>query len=258
MNKRSRVWAILAAGILTLGVAGIALAEDLLDGQVGITLSEKFDEEACADFPLEIGEGQVGLHFVLTQPESDEALLDANFSNPVSSINDVPDADSPAASLHFYAVITGTGATVLEGASTDIDGGNLVLSHACANGEEETPPPSFEESQEGETDAPSDVPSEAPSDAPSDVPSDVPSEAPSDEPSFEQSQEGETDAPSDVPSFEQSQEGETDAPTEPNTAAIGGNGTSAPADGAWLLVVALGVLLASIVVLSPARAKGTR
>ncbi|MEO5704776.1 MAG: hypothetical protein ABIZ52_03765 [Candidatus Limnocylindrales bacterium] len=48
--------------------------------------------------------------------------------------------------------------------------------------------------------------------------------------------------------------GETDAPSEPNTATIG-TSTGAPADGAWLLVIALGVLLASIVVLTPARAR---
>jgi hypothetical protein len=50
----------------------------------------------------------------------------------------------------------------------------------------------------------------------------------------------------------------TDAPSEPSTDSIGTSGTSAPADGAWLLVVALGVLLASIVVLTPARAKSRR
>ena len=41
----------------------------------------------------------------------------------------------------------------------------------------------------------------------------------------------------------------------PPTDTFGGNGTSSPADSAWLLVVALGVLLASIVVLTPARAR---
>jgi hypothetical protein len=60
------------------------------------------------------------------------------------------------------------------------------------------------------------------------------------------------------PSFEQSFEGDTDAPSEPSTDTLGTNGTSGPADGAWLLVVALGVLLASIVVLTPARAKSRR
>jgi hypothetical protein len=72
-------------------------------------------------------------------------------------------------------------------------------------------------------------------------------------PSFEQSQEAETDAP--TPSFDQSQEAETDQPTQPSTDTIGSAGTSGPADGAWLLVVALGVILASVVVLTPARAK---
>jgi hypothetical protein len=73
-------------------------------------------------------------------------------------------------------------------------------------------------------------------------------------PSFEQSQEAETDAPS----FEQDQEAVTDAPSEPNTATFGGNDISGPADSAWLLVVALGVLLSSIVVLTPARARTRR
>lgn len=62
----------------------------------------------------------------------------------------------------------------------------------------------------------------------------------------------------DAPSFSGGGGGLTDAPTEMNTATIGGKGTSGPADGAWLLVVALGVLLASIVVLTPARAKSRR
>lgn len=65
------------------------------------------------------------------------------------------------------------------------------------------------------------------------------------------------DEPTDEPpppSFEQSQEGVTECPCD----TIPGANTSGPADGAWLLVVALGVLLASIVVLTPARAKSRR
>ncbi|HUG30519.1 MAG TPA: hypothetical protein VMQ65_08425 [Candidatus Limnocylindria bacterium] len=64
--------------------------------------------------------------------------------------------------------------------------------------------------------------------------------------------------PTPTPEFTDEGAGETDAPSEPNTATIGGNGTSGPADGAWLLVVALGVLLASVVVMTPARAKSRR
>jgi hypothetical protein len=69
---------------------------------------------------------------------------------------------------------------------------------------------------------------------------------------------GEEEEPTPTPEFTDEGEGDTDAPSEPNTATIGGNGTSGPADGAWLLVVALGVLLASVVVMTPARAKSQR
>jgi hypothetical protein len=66
-----------------------------------------------------------------------------------------------------------------------------------------------------------------------------------------------SEAPSEVPSFEASQEGATDVPTEPNTATVGA-GTSTPSDGSWLFVAALGVILASVVVMTPARAKNRR
>jgi hypothetical protein len=56
---------------------------------------------------------------------------------------------------------------------------------------------------------------------------------------------------------DQSEEPATDAPTEPPTDTSEAS-KSGPADGTWLLLVALGVLLASIVVVSPARAKGRR
>jgi hypothetical protein len=64
--------------------------------------------------------------------------------------------------------------------------------------------------------------------------------------------------PSEGPSFSLDTGGETDSPSEPSTDGLGTSRTSSPADGAWLLVVALGVLLASIVVLTPARAKSRR
>lgn len=86
---------------------------------------------------------------------------------------------------------------------------------------------------------------------PGETQSQPPSEAPSATPT-----EG---IPTATPTFNLQTGDITDAPSEPSTdAAVGTNGTSAPADGAWLLVVALGVLLASIVVLTPARAKSRR
>jgi hypothetical protein len=61
--------------------------------------------------------------------------------------------------------------------------------------------------------------------------------------------------PSPSPEFSGDEGGLTECPcdTIPGT-----QPTSSPADGAWMLVVALGVLLASIVVLTPARAKRQR
>ncbi len=46
----------------------------------------------------------------------------------------------------------------------------------------------------------------------------------------------------------------TDAPTQPNTAVTSG-GPSTPSNSAWLLILALGLLLGSVVILTPAKAK---
>lgn len=258
MNKRSRIWAILGAGVLTLGVVSIAMALELKGAHQGITVS--WDSEGnpviddgdanfpdSTDCPWVPGEGEVIFHFVQSgQGVAPNAggtaanTIDVDFDDE-ADVNDAPADDVKDANVDwFVGVIAADGEVTLVTANSNVAGGELRVSHICVGDApgDETPPPSFEQSQAGETDAPS---------AP-----------PSNPPSFEQSQAGETDIPSNPPSFEQSQLGETDAPTEPNTAAIGGNGTSAPASGAWLLVVALGVLLASIVVLSPARAKNTR
>lgn len=66
---------------------------------------------------------------------------------------------------------------------------------------------------------------------------------------------GENDEATPTPTFGGGEQGEV---TEPPTDTLGERGASTPADSAWLLVVALGVLLASIVVLTPARAKSRR
>jgi hypothetical protein len=67
---------------------------------------------------------------------------------------------------------------------------------------------------------------------------------------------GESDVPTATPGGGGG--GESDVPTQPSTDSVLGTGSSSPADSAWLLVVGLGVLLASIVVLTPARAKSRR
>ena len=67
--------------------------------------------------------------------------------------------------------------------------------------------------------------------------------------------------PFTVVAFDQGQEAVTDPGSQPslaNTATLSGTNTAAPSDTAWLLLVALGVLLASIAGLNPARAKSRR
>ena len=52
--------------------------------------------------------------------------------------------------------------------------------------------------------------------------------------------------------------GETNIPSQPATDSTIGASSSGPTDAAWLVVVALGVLLASVLVLTPTRVKGRR
>jgi hypothetical protein len=77
------------------------------------------------------------------------------------------------------------------------------------------------------------------------------------EASSSSSSSSETSSTSSSTSFTGSQSGETDVPSQPNTATIG-DSSSGPSNGAWLLVAALGALVGSIVVLTPARAKNRR
>lgn len=88
------------------------------------------------------------------------------------------------------------------------------------------------------------------SDCPTNSPSDSVSESPSDSAGGSPS-----DSSGGSPSGTGSGAGDT-AP--PPTDTLGGSGGSGPADSAWLLVVALGVLLGSVVVLRPSTGKRHR
>jgi hypothetical protein len=50
----------------------------------------------------------------------------------------------------------------------------------------------------------------------------------------------------------------TPLPSEPNTATIGGLGTSGPSNGSWLLIAMIGALLGSIIVMAPTRGASRR
>jgi hypothetical protein len=215
MNKRSKFLALVGATVLTVGVVGVALAVDLKTAHVGTTVTwdengdpqatNGFDvntDESCAG--MDLAPGEVFFHFVQSPTDADHGNLTVDFGSD-GSWGPTGEAQNGGAHLAWDVSVTddGDGSVTVVGASTDVDGGELKISHICAGTEVQSTP--------------------------------TPEE-----------------------SFNQSFAGETDAPSEPSTDAFGGSGTSGPAGGAWLLVVALGVLLASIVVLTPARAKGRR
>ena len=186
MKMRSKFGALVGAGILTFAVAGVAFAETLHNG--GAALST-YDQD-CSDFDPAPGEGEVGIHFILTSPDAQSGDISGHVDGvafgPVSETNHGGDQGS----VHWYVIVDGDGTSVVNDAETTIDGGQLNISHVCVG---------------------------APGGGGG----------------------GDTDQPP------------TDALPAPS-------GTSGPSDGAWLLVVALGVLLASVVVLTPARAKSRR
>jgi hypothetical protein len=105
--------------------------------------------EECEDevATYNVGPGQVLWHFVQTQPAADSGNLTINGEvGPIASV------DSPANVLHWY-VVTDASFTTITSLSSDVDGGNLVLSHTCfveqeVEGETSTP----EGSIAGETD----------------------------------------------------------------------------------------------------------
>ena len=239
MNKGTyrKLWAILGAGVLTLGVVSVAMALELKEAHRGVVIGwdengdpfvdgfDKVNAEECAEEDL--GVGEILIHFVQTQAVAGAPgtnLLDVDFTGAPDA-NDVVEDGIQGTNVDWFVGATSDGSDItIVTANSNIDGGQLVISHICVGDapEEETAPP---------TEAPTETPFQS---------------------VFE-----ETDAPTETPF--QSVEGDTDEPSEPDTATIGGSkDLGSPADGAWLLVVALGVLLASVVVLTPARAKAPR
>jgi hypothetical protein len=245
MNRGTyrKLWAILGASVLTLGVVSVAMALELKEEHRGVVIGwdengdpfvdgfDKVNAEECVGEDL--APGEILIHFVQTQAVPNPAgqnLLDVEFDGAPDQTGVVEDGIQGSNVDWFVGTTSDGGDITIVTANSNIDGGQLVISHICVGDqpEEETAPP---------TEAPTDTP----------VPTATPFQS-----VFE-----ETDAPTETPF--QSVEGDTDEPSEPDTATIGGSkDLGSPANGAWLLVVALGVLLASIVVLTPARAKAPR
>ena len=222
--KRSKVSAILASAVLTVGVVGVAMALELKAQHQGLTVSwdsdgnpvlpEGFTDSDECDTP---GVGEVIFHFVQSGNDVNPGaagtnLLDVDFSDE-ADVNDVPSESASNNNVDWFVEVDASdGSVTLVTANSDLSGGELRVSHICVG------------------------------DAPDDTPSPTPTFS------------GGGGDLTPTPTFS----GGGEDLTEPPTDTIGGRGTSSPADSAWLLVVALGVLLASIVVLTPARAKAPR
>jgi hypothetical protein len=119
------LFAIVQPAIATHGGA------HLTSGQ-GTAWDDADQNANCPPGDLErIDPGETLWHFVLTQPEGDEATITVTFEREDGTQFTVTaeDDDSGSAALHFY-VITDEPVTLVD-ATTDIAGGNLVLSHIC-------------------------------------------------------------------------------------------------------------------------------
>jgi uncharacterized repeat protein (TIGR01451 family) len=128
---------LLLALLVAVRPASATDGAQLNPSHVGTSWDDAGQNASCPEEDLGlIAEGEVLWHFVLTQPSGDEATLTAEFETEGTVT--VEDADKPSTTLHFYVV---TGPDTLLGASTDISGGNLNLSHICNKVTDEEPPP---------------------------------------------------------------------------------------------------------------------
>jgi hypothetical protein len=234
--KRSKLLALVGAGVLSMGVVGVALAEELNSGQAGDALSTF--EQDCSDFAVLPGAGEIGVHFVLTTPDggATSATLDAVFST--DTVTDLANTPKNSTTLHFYAIITGDGDTTITSASTDVDGGQLNVSHVCAGEETTTTTTSFSSSEESTTTTSSEETTTTTSEETTT--------------SFSSSVDSTTDSESSTTSFSDSV---SDTTTQPPTDTIGNSGSGQQSGGMWMLLAVLGALAGSIIVLAPSKAK---
>src|SRR6478735_7702330 len=135
MHMKFRLAGWLAVGGL-LAAALIApasvAATDLHAAHQGTSWdAEGFQSNDCETTP---GPGQVVWHFVLTTPDGDSGHLTATFQK--AGEKTVANLDMPSTTLHFE-IVTGHD-TLLDAETTDVDGGNLNLSHICVGTDRES------------------------------------------------------------------------------------------------------------------------
>jgi hypothetical protein len=136
MHKKFRIAGWLAvSGLLAAAVLAPAsvFATDLHAAHQNTAWdAEGFQSNDCVTDP---GPGQVVWHFVLTTPNATSGHLTATFQN--AGTKTVANLDLPSTTLHFE-IVTGHD-TLLDAETTDVDGGNLNLSHICVGTEKSTP-----------------------------------------------------------------------------------------------------------------------
>ncbi len=214
--KHRKLAALLGAGLLTLGVSGIALA----DGTVYWDGSQGLGQDGLPNVQCDSDNAAGTVTFIFTLGGADESVSSATLHLGGSGSGDFVGSKN-GHEFHLQATFSGDFSTLTANVTyvgtLGTGNVNLTISHYCPG--------------EGETSPPTEQPTETPAETPAGTPTETPGGGGG---------------------------GDTSQPSQPSTDSAFGTGTSGPSDTAWLLVVALGVLLASVVVLTPARAKNRR
>ena len=121
---------VAAASSLALALLspGLTLATDLHQSPPISWDNGSFQGSADECAGTNLAEGQVLWHFVLIDPEANPATLSATFANAGPKTAD--SYKNLKGILHFEII---TGEDTLLGASTNVDGSMLNLSHICSN-----------------------------------------------------------------------------------------------------------------------------
>jgi hypothetical protein len=212
MKLRSKLAAMLGAGVLVLGVAGIAMAAAPGNPWQG----NGYPSDSCT--PTTTGT-------MLWIFNNGGTPTDLTINGHLQSGSWEQEGNS--STFHFTTTIDATNYPPTSAfANHTGDAGQLVLS-GCNEGSSSSSSSStsFTSSESGS--------------------------------STTESSTTESSTTSSSTSFTGSESGETSVPSQPNTATVG-DSNSGPSNGAWLLVAALGALIGSVVVLTPARAKNRR
>jgi hypothetical protein len=219
MKLRSKLFALVGAGALVMGIAGTAFAQTGNQTNVAWNANAS-DCTGGPDGDFTVDEGQVAWIFVHTGVTG-SGTLTAEFDN--AGEVQAASYQTNGVGVVKYMIVTDAPDTLLSFSDT-LGGGVLNLSHTCYNTETSST------SESSTTEFTSSEESTSTSEESSTT-------------SFVSSEESTSTAV---------------LPTEPNTATTGTSGSSTMSNGLWMLLAGLGVVGGSVLVLMPSRAKGKR